>query len=102
MPRERSKSRTPKTLNEIDGCRTAYAGKERSFLVRGSCCEETPARSEAGLEREIDTISKMARAFRKLGKTRKASRSFRQIEARCTQLREWIKEWGDVALRESR
>ena len=55
---------------------------------------------QAGLERELKAISMTARAFR----GRKDAESValvRQIDARCAQLREWTKEWGDVAQRGS-
>ena len=53
-----------------------------------------------GLERELEAISMKARAFR----GRKDAESValvRQIDARCAQLREWTKEWGDVGQRVS-
>jgi len=56
---------------------------------------------QAGLERELESLGKLARAFR----GRKDAESIalvRQIEARRTQLREWIKVWGDVVQCESR
>ena len=75
--------------------------QEELYFWYGVRREDIPRLAQAGLEREVDTISKMARAFWNR-KDKESIALVRQIEARCTQLREWIKEWGDVALRESR
>ena len=57
----------------------------------GIKAEDYPRWVQAGLERELESLGKLARAFR----ARKDAESValvRQIEARCTQLREGIKE----------
>jgi len=52
--------------------------------------EDYPRWVQAGLERELEAIIMMARAFR--GRTDAESAALiRQIEARCAQLRGWIK-----------
>jgi hypothetical protein len=63
--------------------------------------EDYPRWVQAALERELESINKLARAFR----GRKDAESValvRQIEARCTQLRGWIRDWGEIAQRGSR
>ena len=67
----------------------------------GIKAEDYPRWVQAGIERELESLGKLARAFR--ARTDAESVALvRQIEARCTQLREGIKEWGDVAQRGSR
>ena len=57
--------------------------------------EDYPRWVQAGIERELEFLGKLARAF--CGRKDAESVALvRQIEARCTQLREGIKEWGDV------
>ena len=53
-----------------------------------------------GLEREPEAISMKARAFRGRKDTESVA-LVRQIDARCAQLRERTKEWGDVGQRGS-
>ena len=62
--------------------------------------EDYPRWVQAGLERELEAISMTARAFRGRKDTESVA-LVRQIDARCAQLREWTKEWGDVGQRGS-
>ena len=66
----------------------------------GIKAEDYPRWIQAGIERELESLGKLARAFR--ARTDAESVALvRQIDARCAQLREWTKEWGDVGQRGS-